>query len=193
MTGSPPCTNSSRRRLQWQDIEALRERYAPAGAFDPRKAREELRILFERFGVRKEPFNSLSETLYSLTQLHAPPLGSPEYNALRKKIRLENRKNRSFDDFDFLGFRFGLSFFVIQAALFTVAVLFTLGLDWIGPTLDHALRDNYAYHLTFFVLFALLDRLVIRRLEEMLFTKMAKQVFDAGLVYLSIELMQSLS
>src|ERR1700744_5739902 len=106
--------------LQWQDIEALQGKYALSRSFDPSRAQAELRQLFDRFNTRRSVFNPLSESLYSLSQLDAPPFGSGEYKALQKKIREENRKARSFEDFDFFAPRFKASFFLVQTALFCV-------------------------------------------------------------------------
>ena len=177
----PTCTSPGKHLLQWQDIEALQGKYSLSQSFDPMRAQAELRDLFERFNTRRNVFNPLSESLYSLSQLHAPSFGSEEYKNLQKKIREENKKSRSFDDFDFFGQRFKAGFFLVQTALFCVAVFLVLGLDWLFPT---------PFHLLPFFVFALLYRLCILPLERYLFNRMARQLFEAGLAYLFIQLMQ---
>lgn len=167
--------------LQWQDIEALQGKYALSRSFDPTGAQVELRQLFDRFNARRSVFNPLSESLYSLSQLQAPAFGSGEYKALQKKIKDENKKSRSFEDFDFFGPRFKAAFFLVQTALFCVAIFFALGMDWLLPT---------PYHVLPFLLFALLYRLCVLPLERHLFIRMARQLFEAGLAYLFIQLMQ---
>lgn len=174
-------TYTGKHLLQWQDIEALQGKYALSRSFDPQGAQVELRQLFDRFNTRRGVFNPLSESLYSLSQLQAPSYGSEAYRDLQKKIKEEAKKNRSFEDFDFFGPRFKVAFFLVQLALFCVAVFFALGLDWIFPT---------PYHLLPFLLFALLYRLCVLPLERYLFIRMARQLFEAGLAYLFIQLMQ---
>lgn len=95
--------------------------------------------------------------------------------------------DRQHSKFNYFGIRFRARFLGLRCGLFLAAVGVSTGLDGIGVLLDERLKNVYWYHLLFFLLFALIDRLIIAQLEERTLVNRGRRIFIAGLSYLREE------